>query len=257
MGKISKPKPQTQSHKWLVAVVVSWVACLLASVPRTGPTLKGRSITPSRPGCENWPSNWNVTRAIVNTMAGETGFIGRWVRRVRRGPPPLLYVATLCALAVQPFLSARFPSSADGKLHLYRLIELDHALRHGILFPRWAPDLVYGYGFPLCQRRWGTIPAVAVCAILVGVLTPWHTVGFAVTFALFGVGLWVLMAKTGSHLTPFLTLYLSYITHACLPWRGDVVTWGVIIPGSLVLAVMLGVAFGRVGQSDSCLSDSR
>jgi hypothetical protein len=76
--------------------------------------------------------------------------IGRRLARPQRdGPPPLLFVALLCGVAVQSFLTGRFPSSADGKLHLYRLIELDHALRNGYLFPRWSPDLVYGYGFPL------------------------------------------------------------------------------------------------------------
>jgi parallel beta-helix repeat protein len=42
MGKISKPKPQTPSPRWLVAVVVSWLACLLASVPvaaQSGPQI--------------------------------------------------------------------------------------------------------------------------------------------------------------------------------------------------------------------------
>jgi uncharacterized membrane protein len=82
-------------------------------------------------------------------MGGEGDKSGRWVRRLGDGPPPLLVIALLCGVAVQFFLSARFPSSADGKLHLYRLIEFDHALRHGVLFPRWSPDLVYGYGFPL------------------------------------------------------------------------------------------------------------
>lgn len=28
-------------------------------------------------------------------------------------------------------------------------MELDHCLRQGALWPRWPPDLVYGYGYPL------------------------------------------------------------------------------------------------------------
>jgi len=82
-------------------------------------------------------------------MGTEASRHGRWVRRFRGGPPPLLILALLCGVAVQHFFSARFPSTADGKLHLYRLVEFDHALRHGVLLPRWSPDLVYGYGFPL------------------------------------------------------------------------------------------------------------
>jgi len=51
--------------------------------------------------------------------------------------------------AAQPLLSGRLPWAADTLIHLYRLVELDHLLRQGYLFSRWAPDLAYGYGFPL------------------------------------------------------------------------------------------------------------
>lgn len=52
-------------------------------------------------------------------------------------------------LAIHPLLTSMLPHSADGLLHVYRLVELDHCLRNGVLFPRWSPDLGYGYGFPL------------------------------------------------------------------------------------------------------------
>ncbi|MDH4209100.1 MAG: hypothetical protein OEV76_09520, partial [Anaerolineae bacterium] len=41
------------------------------------------------------------------------------------------------------------PRSFDGMFHLHRLLEIDHLLRQGVLFPRWAPDLAYGYGYPV------------------------------------------------------------------------------------------------------------
>lgn len=34
-------------------------------------------------------------------------------------------------------------------LHLYRVVALSQALAQGVLFPRWLPDLAYGYGLPL------------------------------------------------------------------------------------------------------------
>ncbi|HPL27052.1 MAG TPA: glycosyltransferase family 39 protein [Anaerolineae bacterium] len=61
----------------------------------------------------------------------------------------LAVVALLAAGASLPFLSARPTASIDGPLHLYRLVELDHCLSLGQWFPRWTPDLVQGYGFPL------------------------------------------------------------------------------------------------------------
>ncbi len=51
--------------------------------------------------------------------------------------------------AAQPLFVGRLPWAADTLIHLYRLVELDHLLRHGYFFSRWAPDLAYGYGFPL------------------------------------------------------------------------------------------------------------
>jgi hypothetical protein len=39
--------------------------------------------------------------------------------------------------------------SDDGGHYLCRFVELDHCLRQGALWPRWTPDLVYGYGYPL------------------------------------------------------------------------------------------------------------
>ncbi len=40
-------------------------------------------------------------------------------------------------------------SSSDGMIHLYRLFELDRALRAGIFYPRWFPLSGYGYGLPV------------------------------------------------------------------------------------------------------------
>jgi uncharacterized membrane protein len=42
-----------------------------------------------------------------------------------------------------------FFASSDGMIHLYRLFELDRALRAGILYPRWFTLSGYGYGLPV------------------------------------------------------------------------------------------------------------
>ena len=58
-------------------------------------------------------------------------------------------------LALVPLPAASFLiqdgyfQSSDGMIHLYRLFELDRALREGILFPRWFPLSGYGYGLPV------------------------------------------------------------------------------------------------------------
>ena len=64
----------------------------------------------------------------------------------------LLNVALVCLFgisAVTPLLKGSLPQTADGIIHLYRLVELDNLFQHGVLFSRWAPDLVYGLGLPL------------------------------------------------------------------------------------------------------------
>ncbi len=50
--------------------------------------------------------------------------------------------------AIQPLFSGQL-FGADGLLHFHRLVQLDRAVRHGMLYPRWLPDLGYGFGFPL------------------------------------------------------------------------------------------------------------
>jgi len=52
-------------------------------------------------------------------------------------------------MALQPLLRPAMTCSDDGGHYLIRFVELDHCLRQGVPWPRWTPDLVYGYGYPL------------------------------------------------------------------------------------------------------------
>ncbi len=64
--------------------------------------------------------------------------------------PGLLVAALLALFAVWPLLAfPGLPNTADGPAHLMRQAELNQAWQDGILYPRWAPDLAYGYGMPL------------------------------------------------------------------------------------------------------------
>lgn len=51
--------------------------------------------------------------------------------------------------AISPLFQQTLPDSADGLLHLYRVIALEQAWQLGVIFPRWLPNLAYGYGLPL------------------------------------------------------------------------------------------------------------
>ena len=37
----------------------------------------------------------------------------------------------------------------DAELHIYRTAELSHLLHGGAVYPRWAPDFYFGYGYPI------------------------------------------------------------------------------------------------------------
>ncbi|NLF01887.1 MAG: hypothetical protein GX601_13020 [Anaerolineales bacterium] len=70
-----------------------------------------------------------------------------WAQRVEWG---LLLALALAIVAAMPFLTRPgLPRATDAELHVYRAAELGHTLREGELYPRWAPDLYLGYGYPI------------------------------------------------------------------------------------------------------------
>ncbi|NIO69954.1 MAG: hypothetical protein GTN71_13245, partial [Anaerolineae bacterium] len=58
-------------------------------------------------------------------------------------------VCLLTLFAFYPLLQPGLPNTADGALHLYRTVELDQCWQDGVYYPRWAPDLFLGYGYPI------------------------------------------------------------------------------------------------------------
>jgi hypothetical protein len=64
----------------------------------------------------------------------------------------LLCVGILCLslLAIQPFTLNQMPETADGILHLYRVVATDYSLKvDNALWMRYSTGIVYGYGAPL------------------------------------------------------------------------------------------------------------
>lgn len=59
------------------------------------------------------------------------------------------WVVLLALPALAPLFRAAYFGSHDGLIHLYRLAALDQAVRSGALYPRWFPDLAFGYGHPV------------------------------------------------------------------------------------------------------------
>ncbi|MCS6801650.1 MAG: hypothetical protein RMM58_11110 [Chloroflexota bacterium] len=59
-------------------------------------------------------------------------------------------LAVLAAIpAALPLLSASYLQVHDGFAHLFRLVVLDSAMKQGVFLPRWSPELVFGFGYPI------------------------------------------------------------------------------------------------------------
>src|SRR5687768_13919989 len=60
-----------------------------------------------------------------------------------------LLLLPLSYWGISPMFRESYIEGADAFAHLFRLYEVDLALRDGVLFPRWIPDFLFGYGYPL------------------------------------------------------------------------------------------------------------
>jgi len=62
---------------------------------------------------------------------------------------------TACVLATallatsSLFVTTGLPRTSDGAMYLYRALALVNAWRGGAIYPRWAPDLAFGLGYPI------------------------------------------------------------------------------------------------------------
>ncbi|MBI4322068.1 MAG: hypothetical protein HY675_26555 [Chloroflexi bacterium] len=60
-----------------------------------------------------------------------------------------LLIGLLAMFSAMPLFRPTIFASSDFLFHLYRLMEYDTLIRHGTLYPRWAPDFHYGLGSPI------------------------------------------------------------------------------------------------------------
>ena len=86
-----------------------------------------------------------VEQSKVNAESGRR-FL-RWL--VARFDPGWLVVLLLPSFVAITLLQPGLPRTADGYLHLLRVVEIDQSWRDGVFYPRWAPDMAFGYGYPI------------------------------------------------------------------------------------------------------------
>lgn len=137
-------------------------------------------------------------------------------------------------LAVQPLLAGHLPWRADGLLHVYRLVELERAVQHGALFPRWLPDLGYGFGFPLFNYYAPLSYYLLLLPRALGFSVPAALqLGYALALVTLGLGVYswarALFGAVAGLVAAFAAVYAPYILYDALH-RG-------------VLAELWGLAF--------------
>jgi uncharacterized membrane protein len=70
--------------------------------------------------------------------------------RDKRFDPGWLAAVAFAVIAAWPLLTRpSLPTFTDAEMHVYRAGEILFSLREGVLWPRWAPDFYYGYGYPV------------------------------------------------------------------------------------------------------------
>ena len=157
-------------------------------------------------------------------------------RIVRWLESPLLWLWLLILPAITPLVQPTITHSADGLLHLYRVVALDHAFQQGVLFPRWFPDLVYGYGLPLFVFYAPLSYYLTEAWRLIGLsFTSAFNASLALALLLSGSGVYLLVKdrfgpKAGV-LAGVAYVYAPYQLYSVL-WRGSLpIAWaGALLP---------------------------
>ena len=150
---------------------------------------------------------------------------GLIVKRLSVGAAKLIALLLLALVAIYPFLRSTLPWSADGQLHFWRVVELDHCLRNGYLYPRWMPDMAYGYGFPLLNYYAPLSVYLAEGFHLLGLdFTPALQAAFAASLGLGALGAYLWARDTfdeaGGLIAALAYTYAPYTLYDAI-WRGN------------------------------------
>ena len=97
---------------------------------------------------------------------------------------------------------------------------------------------MYGFNLLLSKIKKPWI-AYIIISFFFALLNTLHTLSYSITYFCFGIILCILVRKTDSFLPAFFFLYLSYIFHAGLPWRGAVETITIIYPISILILIII------------------
>ncbi|HSH04770.1 MAG TPA: 6-pyruvoyl-tetrahydropterin synthase-related protein, partial [Anaerolineae bacterium] len=126
----------------------------------------------------------------------------------------LLLLLLLTSFATLPLWRGAPPWQGDGELHLYRLAQLSNHASLTTPYPRWLPDLGYGYGFPLFHY-YAPLSYYLLLPFTALGLDPTTTIRLGYTLALLALATATYLWSRELHppsapLAPLLTLYAPY-----------------------------------------------
>ncbi len=128
----------------------------------------------------------------------------------------IILVMALTIFAIAPlFQPGFFWGAHDARHSVYFLYEFDRSIRDGILYPRWSPDITFGYGYPLFNIYSPLAFYIAEAFHLLGLdLTAAIKAVFALALILSGLTMYLfvrrIMGRTAGLIAGLLYVYVPY-----------------------------------------------
>jgi hypothetical protein len=143
----------------------------------------------------------------------------RVLNRLKEWDTHLILVVLLTMFAIGPLLQPGFFWGAhDARHSVYFLYEFDRSVQEGILYPRWSPDITFGYGYPLFNIYSPLAFYLGEIFHLLGLDFLWAIkMVFAVSFVLSGVCMYLfvrrMMGRAAGLVAGLVYVYVPY--HIC------------------------------------------
>ncbi len=139
--------------------------------------------------------------------------------KLRNWDTYLVLVVLLTVFVIGPlFQPGFFWGAHDARHSVYFLYEFDRSIQEGILYPRWSPDITFGYGYPLFNIYSPLAFYLGEAFHLLGLDLLWSIkMVFAVSFVLSGVSMYLfvrrIMGRSAGLIAGLVYVYVPY--HIC------------------------------------------
>lgn len=139
----------------------------------------------------------------------------------------IIFLLILALFAVKPYLGLNFPYTHDGENHLARFANYKLALKEGQLPPRFAPNLLNHYGYPVFNYNY---PLANILSLPFSILKINYELTFKVlvfsflVFGLIGVNKWLKQLNFSQRsrvLTLFAFAFSPYLVNL-IYFRGNI-----------------------------------